>query len=627
MARTSSHSRRSHSTAWRIGIGIDTARYGHHVTVLDDHKEPLGKPVEMTESRAGYRKLETRLRQLHTQHPDAELFLRIDAAGQYATNLETFLRSLDLPLSISVGEPKRNKDYHRAHSPKNKTDASESRAMARYAVVEQPEASPQRPPECIVLRRVAGRYMAQVKQSTRLTNQLHETMSAAFPELAVIVKDFSKGWLLALLKKYPTAQRITAAKRASVEKISHLTSERAAKIHVAARDSVASLCGAFAEELVRQQVDELQHSLQQEKRLKTLLIKAFEELPDGPHRQLTSIKGIGHLTAAAIVATAVDINRFETANNLVGYYGVFPEEFQSGVDKQGRPIPPGKKRMCPRGNDLVRALLWNCAKCASQANGRNPAVRALYLRRRKKGDSEMTAWGYCMTKLLRQVWGVWMSGKPFDPQHERAVLPAPTNSEADSDPGETDPATTDRQTARPAATVLEKREQETAGHKENCSNGKEVTAAPVPLEPVPSETQDRELSSTRQSGTLVETPPATKTVRNGTGVRIDFRKLCERITFPDMLRELDHEVPPDGGAQRRCPCPFHEPSHDRKRPRARQDRTLSIHLERGLFQCFHSSCGCQGNVLDFWAAWHGMDIRSAALHMAATFRIPITELS
>ena len=82
---------------------------------------------------------------MREKHPDAEIHVRIDAAGQYAANLERFLRSLDPPLSISVGEPKRNKDYHHAHSPKRQDDQTESWAMARYAVVERPAPSLAKP--------------------------------------------------------------------------------------------------------------------------------------------------------------------------------------------------------------------------------------------------------------------------------------------------------------------------------------------------------------------------------------------------------------------------------------------------------------------------------------------------
>lgn len=144
-----------------LGVGIDTARYGHHVSFLREDKELAAPPLAIIESREGYRKLQTQLEQLHRRHPEAHIHLRIDAAGKYAANLEAFVRALDhLPMTVSVGEPKRNKDYHRAHSPKRKHDSSESLAMARYAVVERPDPSHGKPPEFAVLRRVASRRLA-----------------------------------------------------------------------------------------------------------------------------------------------------------------------------------------------------------------------------------------------------------------------------------------------------------------------------------------------------------------------------------------------------------------------------------------------------------------------------------
>ena len=67
-----------------LGVGIDTARYGHHVTFLRDDKELAAPPLPITESRSGYQKLQARLEQLRQQHPTAHIHLRIDAAGQYA---------------------------------------------------------------------------------------------------------------------------------------------------------------------------------------------------------------------------------------------------------------------------------------------------------------------------------------------------------------------------------------------------------------------------------------------------------------------------------------------------------------------------------------------------------------
>ncbi|HWT80601.1 MAG TPA: transposase, partial [Candidatus Methylomirabilis sp.] len=241
----------------RIGVGIDTARYGHRAFFLRPDRRPAAKPLTVMESRAGYQALQERLNQLHEQYPDAHFYVRIDAAGQYAVNLEMFLRGIDLPMTISVGEPKRNKDYQKAHFAKRTTDDTESQAMARFAIVELPDATPAPSTSMILLREVAARLQSKVKQTTQAINRLHNLLARVFPELATLTDDIAVGWVLRLLEKYPTAQRIVGAHLTSLEKIPHLSSEQAQAVHQAAKQSVASLRGDLAEALVRDLVSQV----------------------------------------------------------------------------------------------------------------------------------------------------------------------------------------------------------------------------------------------------------------------------------------------------------------------------------------------------------------------------------
>lgn len=579
--------RKTPSDVKHLGIGIDTARYGHCAAFLRDDKNPAAEPLEFRESREGYQKLQRRIEQLQRRYPEAQIHLRIDAAGQYAANLEHFVRSITQPaITVSVGEPKRNKDYHRAHSPKRKADATESHAMARYAVVERPPASPQTPVEFLALRRVAARLRAQVKQISRLNNQLHETLSASFPELATLVAEIKTGWVLAMLKKYPTAEKIAAAR--GLEKIEHLKADKARQIQTAAKNSVAALRGDVAEQLVKAQVEELQHSIAAEKAWKKRLAEAFDTLPDGPQRQIETIKGIGKLTTAAIVATAVDVKRFETANQLVGYYGVFPEEQSSGVDKLGRPYPSGKKRMCRKGNDLVRGLLFNCAKSAAQEHGGNPEVRKLYLRLVGQGTRKDVAFGYCMTKLLHQVFGVWTTGQAFDPEYaakRKAVRQGKATGRAEAE-----------------ASAQEPLHKNAPGRKEQSSKGKTVTEAPsiVPKAPI----SDKQSASGLATGSA---PPVSRW--------IDFAELRSQVTMQQALDALPVQLGLRGGrgGQYRGACPIHGETADGRH------RSFSVNLAKGVFRCFHPDCGAQGNVLDFWAAVKKLPLREAALDMSETF--------
>ena len=273
------------SQAVPIGVGIDTARYGHHATFLRQDLQPATAPLEFTETRVGYNRLLKKLQQLERRFPTAHFHFRIDAASQYATNLDNFLRDLPLSKTISVGEPARNRSYRKAHFPKRKADVTDSYCQARYAIVERPK----------------------------------DTLGVP---------------------------------------------------------------------------------------------REFYALPASA--PITSIPGIGDATAAVLTAKIISIDRFRSAGQLVAYFGVFPEEHTSGVDKFGKPLPPGTMHMSRQGNDLVRKYLWNAAMSAMQYN---PAARALYNRLLARGTRPSVALGHLMRKLLHLVFAIWKTGKPFDPQH------------------------------------------------------------------------------------------------------------------------------------------------------------------------------------------------------------------
>ena len=316
----------------RIGVGIDAARYGHRACFLGPDLLPAAKPPTITEDRAGYRALRERLDYSRRRHPRAHLHIRIDAAGRYAADLERFLRGLDGPLTLSVGQPERNKDYRMAHFPRRTTDDTESQAPARFAPVERPPATPAPPAPMTLLREAVGRLQGPVKQTTRATNRLHNLTARTFPEPATLAEDITAGWVLRLLKTYPAAERIAAAHLASPEEIPHIDGDRARALHQAAAGSVASLRGPVAEALARHLVDEVVRSRAAERDPLRLVTAAREEPPASPHVRVLTIPGIGRATAAILAAEVVDIERFARPEGLVNYFGASPEEDSSGVD-------------------------------------------------------------------------------------------------------------------------------------------------------------------------------------------------------------------------------------------------------------------------------------------------------
>jgi len=562
----------------RIGVGIDTGRYGHRVSFLRPDRLPAAPSLTILENRADYQKLQARFEQLHRQHPQAHFHIRIDAAGQYATNLETFLRTLPLPMTLSIGEPKRNKDYQKAHFPKRTTDDTESQAMARFAVVEQPPATPALAAPLALLREVAGRLQAKVKQSTQAINRLHNILARVFPELATLTEDISASWVLHLLDQYPSADRIARARLTSLHKIPYLAPELAQQVQLAAQQSVASLTGEVAQALVRDLVAQVRHTQQGEKELHHLLVKAFQSLPASPHRQLLTVPGIGIGTAAVLVAKAGDPNNFATPAKIVNFFGAFPEENSSGVDKYGNPLPPGTLLMSRKGNDLVRHYLWNAARSAIVCN---PAIRALYARLKGRGVRGDVALGHAMRKLLHLAWAVWKTNRPFDPDHYPWEAGA-SNQETTANP--LGAATNPNPDAKDKA----------VGHTRGLPATEVVTTAAgrveAPSEPVKGSKEGK-----------------------GPRWRVDFAWVRQQVSMEHVLEGLGVLGQLRGrGQQRRGPCPIHGGGAD-------PAPTFSVHLGKKVFQCFQVDCGAHGNVLDLWAAVRHLSLYQAAVDLVERF--------
>ncbi len=568
----------------RVGVGIDTSRYGHYAAFLSDDRQPAAEELSFAESAAGYARLRQRLEAIAQRHGSVHFVVRLDAAGPYADNLLHYLHTLGsaadasapggpapFALTLSCGDPQRNKNYRAALFGSRKSDPVEARAAARFTLTERPTPLA---PLCLEqrsLRQVAGRLQAVVRQRTRLLNQLHHLLALTFPELALCTEDLAAGWVLELVHRYPTARHLAAATELDIANIPYMRDAQVAPLLEQARTSIASLQGPAVEELVRDQVRQLRDTGARQKRLENLLVAAYQGLPQDNH--LASIPGIGDVTAAVLTAFIVDIDRFETPGQLVAYYGVLPVEVSSGVDRDGQARGPRRFIMSRRGNDLVRRYLWMAALSAIRCN---PAVRALYARVvAKHPQDKAVAVGHAMRKPLHLVFAIWKSGRAFDPDHypwhapahvegaDQEVSPDQASAKGRSGP---DQAAGHKPAAKPAAQVV------TAA----CADGIAGAAA------------------------------------GGENLYIDFAHLKQQLPLSRMLDQLGLTARLRGrGPQRRCACPLH-------RGDAR-GRTFSVNLDANVFQCFAKECGRKGDVIDLWAAVHGFGLREAALDLVHTF--------
>ena len=559
-----------HSTAAdpipAIGVGIDTARYGHYAAFLDERLQQAAAELEVPESAPGYAKLRDRFMHIVHKHGRVQFHIRVDIAGAYADNLLAWLHELKIDgatVSVSCGDPLRNKNYRLGIYGPKKSDPVEARACARFAVSERPKPMPAVSAERQRLRQIALRLQAVVKQRTRLICQLHQLLARADPELALQVQNIAAGWVLELVHRYPTARRLAQATVADLEAVPYLPHDRIEELRARAADSICSLHGELADELVRDQVRQVRDCNARQKRLENLLISAYRALPEPNH--LDTIKGFGEVTASVLTAFIADIDLVHTPGQLVNYFGVLPIEVSSGANRDGKPRGPKRYVMSRRGNDLVRRYLWMAALVASRFN---PACRALYARvRAKHPDTPAIAVGHVMRKLLHLAFAIWKTGKPFDPNH----YPWHTPAHLDEESG-------------------------VSGRE----SGNDATTPAAGLGP--DEPARQEITATGE----VSLP------QSGVSVWLDFAHIKTQLPIARVLDQLGLTPRLKGpNAQKRCACPIHRGDG--------RGRTFSVNFDLHKYQCFDAKCQSQGDVIDLWAAIHKLSVRDAALDLVRTF--------
>lgn len=129
---------------------------------------------------------------------------------------------------------------------------------------------------------------------------------------------------------------------------------------------------------------------------------------------LTSIPGIGDVTACHLIAELGDLRRFDDVREVVAFIGLNPRQHQSGKKRTTH----GISRM---GRSSLRAALYMPAVVAKRCNPRLKAWAEQLSQRGLTGKQVIVA---VMRKLVHLAYGILKSGRAFDPHFGRQLLAA-----------------------------------------------------------------------------------------------------------------------------------------------------------------------------------------------------------
>jgi len=199
--------------------------------------------------------------------------------------------------------------------------------------------------------------------------------------------DSNREDLSLLLGEYDRLRKCIANLRCQLENVEQQIAPVAATIRERRQEELASLKKSQAE-------------------VRADIMSCYQRIDDRVAKLIDSIPGIGPLTTAALLAAIRDIDRFDSADALKGYLGVYPRRNQTGKTER-------KSRMAKNGNKLAKHCLWNAAKAAVRVKHEGNPFRAIYERLKAQGKRAPCAYGAVCRKLVQVLYGVLKSQTPF----------------------------------------------------------------------------------------------------------------------------------------------------------------------------------------------------------------------
>jgi transposase len=376
-----------------IGIDISQESSSFHLLGEGGTQEISGS---FAMNRSGFQSLLQRV-----AHVKAPRFF-MESTGRYHMTLAHFL--LQEGHKTAIVNPVLVKQFSKANTlRKTKTDKIDAHLIARYAQQAPKEIGTGGRAMDDQRLSIARRREQVAEQVATAKTQLKADLTVAWPE--VLIHDvFTKG-MLRLLSLYPCAQSIEEA-----------TDEQLTLVLKAPRGRGLSLTIADLRRLANGSIgipsygplviDSAQSLLFLEQKLEQLtkaLVSLIRETQDLEMRIITSIPGIGEITAAHFLAEIISIDRFERYQNLIAFCGTDPGIYESGTILR-------RGKITKRGNASLRKYLY---LMASGVNRRNPYFKAFYDKKRQQGFPHRKAMVAQMNKIIKTLFAMLKKKEMF----------------------------------------------------------------------------------------------------------------------------------------------------------------------------------------------------------------------
>lgn len=384
-------------------VGIDIGKRNHEAAVLNQNGAVVHKPMRFANSLKGYQKLMEMVRSLH--EPVA---FGMEATGHYWLTLYAHLRNDKY--TVHVINPIQSDALRGLYIRKTKNDAVDSILIADVIRFGRYCETSLEPGDIQAMRELCRQRFYIIDTISDLKRKVIALLDQVFPEYEELFSDTFGTSSMELLSQYTTPEALVSvdcdilAELLMTASRGRLGAAKAKEIQQAAKNSFGLVLASGSFTLIIRQYIEQIRSLEKS-------ADAFDaeiaRLLAGFDTQLTTITGVG-TTLAAVIFSEIggDITHFSSSAKLAAFAGVAPSVKQSG-DFNGT-----RMRMSKRGSPYLRRAIWLASTVAAF---KDPAIHALYEKKRTEGKDHMTTMGHICRKMVSIIFAVLRDNTPYIP--------------------------------------------------------------------------------------------------------------------------------------------------------------------------------------------------------------------
>lgn len=403
-------------------VGIDVSADFSMVAILAPNGDIYRKPFKINHDASSFNYLLEQIKKVEEEFA-TKIALFMEATGIYHLTLFYFLQ--DNEVNSFVINPLVTNCTKNKNIRKVKNDKTDAISIAKLGKYENIKASSWLDTSVYTLRNLWLEYYDLVDSRANLKKKLSSDLRLTFPGYQDGFSDITGNTSLAILEAYSTPETIAKAPKDEVVNLLSTHSRKgilwAQKVYIKLMMATenARAIGvkyvAFSSKIQRYlnllsaNTTEIDTLLNQIKDILTSesLSEAFRQ----GVKLLTTLSGVGFITAVTIVCEIGDITRFKKSKQLTAFFGIDPSVNQSGK------FNSTQNKMSKWGTRIGRRALYAVALASVRKTRTGIPINPVllkYYQENLKGKKKKVALVAIMHKLIKYIFSILKNGQPYE---------------------------------------------------------------------------------------------------------------------------------------------------------------------------------------------------------------------